>query len=220
MADVSMSYDEQAKAYDDFIRKLVPDYAEFHELLAIFFPKAKTVLDVGCGTGNTSLTLLKNNPELQLTCLDTSSQMLKIAKSKIGDRHNFVEATVEQYEPPERFDAVVSVMVMHNIQERDERLKAYQKIANTLEDGGCYLSVDIFKGETSQMQNAYMSQWRQFMLEQLPASEVDGKWLKLHREKDTPLTLSEQMELLQAAGFSTIEVVHKRLQFAMLIASR
>lgn len=220
MKDISASYNEQAQAYDDFIRKLIPDYAVFHDLIVTFLPHAKKILDIGCGTGNTSQRLLNDNPKLNLMCLDTSPQMLEIAKSKLGDQHEFIESSIENFESTDQFDAVVSVMVIHNIQKQAERRNAYQKIYSALNDGGSYLTVDIVKGETSQLQDIYMSQWREFMLSSLPESEVDGKWLKLHKEKDKPLKLSEQMSLLKEAGFATVDVVHKRLQFAMMIAHK
>lgn len=220
MTEIAKSYDDQAQAYDDFIRKLVPDYEVFHELMGKFLGQVSTVFDVGCGTGNSSLRLLEINPELKLTCLDTSSQMLAIAKSKLGEKHFFTESPIEAYVPADNFDAVISVMVMHNIQETSDRLKTYQKISEALKNEGTYLTVDIFQGETDQLQNIYMAQWRDFMLKKLPESEVDGKWLKLHKVKDKPLRLSEQRHLLKEAGFSTVEVVHKRLQFAMLVAQK
>jgi tRNA (cmo5U34)-methyltransferase len=220
MTEIAKSYNDQAQAYDDFIRKLVPDYEVFHELLTKHLGQVASVFDVGCGTGNTSLRLLENNPDIKLTCLDTSAQMLESAKSKLGDQHVFTESPIENYEPSDNFDAVVSVMVMHNIQTISDRLKTYQKIAGALSSGGTYLAVDIFQGETDQLQKVYMAQWRDFMLKNLPENEVDGKWIKLHKEKDKPLKLLEQIRLLQEAGFSTVDVVHKRLQFAMLIAQK
>jgi len=220
MTEVAKSYNEQAQAYDGFIRKLVPDYTDFHNLLTDFLGQAVAVLDIGCGTGNTSLRLLESNPDLKLTCLDTSSQMLEIAKIKLGSHHSFVESPIEDFDSTDQFDAVVSVMVMHNIQEQSDRLKAYQKIASTLTNSGIYLTVDIFKGETNQLQNIYMSQWRDFMLKSLPESKVDEKWLKLHKEKDKPLKLSEQIQFLKMAGFNTVDVVHKRMQFALLVAQK
>ena len=220
MTEIAKSYNDQAQAYDDFIRKLVPDYEVFHELLTKHLGQVASVFDVGCGTGNTSLRLLENNPDIRLTCLDTSAQMLESAKSKLGDQHVFTESPIENYEPSDNFDAVVSVMVMHNIQTISDRLKTYLKIAGDLPSGGTYLTVNIFQGETDQLQKVYMAQWRDFMLKNLPENEVDGKWIKLHKEKDKPLKLLEQIRLLQEAGFSTVDVVHKRLQFAMLIAQK
>ncbi len=218
MTEITKSYNEQAQDYDNFIRKLVPDYEVFHDVLVSFLNKPSTVLDIGCGTGNSSACLKNNNPNVKLTCLDTSPQMLNIAMSKLGSQHIFYESSIENFEIDQQFDAVVSIMVMHNIQKISERLKSYQKIANALRSGGSYLSVDIFLGENDKLQSVYMIQWRDFMLKNISKNEVDGKWLKLHKEKDKPIKLSEHMRLLGKAGFTTIDVLHKRFQFAMTIA--
>ncbi|WP_321394255.1 methyltransferase [uncultured Desulfuromusa sp.] len=220
MTNVTKSYDRQAENYDEFIKKLVPDYEVFQNLLPNFIGAAAKVLDIGCGTGNTALKLRQQNPSLQLTCLDTSPQMLEIARNKLGNQHNYVETSIEKFDPQEQFDAITSVMVMHNIQTTADRLGAYRKIYGALKPGGQYLSVDIFKGESDRLQDVYMMLWRQFMLQSLPESEIDEKWLPLHREKDKPLKLFDQIEILNKTGFKTVDIAHKRFQFAMLIAQK
>lgn len=82
------------------------------------------------------------------------------------------------------------------------------------------MTVDIFKGAPPRLQKMYMHQWREFMLQNLPENDVDGKWLALHEQKDKPLTLTDQMRLLKEACFSSVDVVHKRLQFALIIAQK
>ena len=52
--------------------------------LAAFAPKtAKTVLDVGIGTGGVSLCLLANNPDAQILGIDNSSEMLTECRKNI-----------------------------------------------------------------------------------------------------------------------------------------
>ena len=42
----------------------------------------KKALDIACGTGDVSLELIKNNPSLDLTCLDPNVEMIEICKQK------------------------------------------------------------------------------------------------------------------------------------------
>ncbi|MCW8858824.1 MAG: methyltransferase [Deltaproteobacteria bacterium] len=76
MTEIVKSYNEQAKAYDDFTKKLVPDYEVFHDLLLDFLVQVTNLVDIGCGTGNISLRLLDSNPALQLTAAESHHKRL------------------------------------------------------------------------------------------------------------------------------------------------
>lgn len=56
---------------------------------AIFHSGAKTVLDVGCGSGDIALALVEHASdqcrELNVTCLDISAQMLEIARTRTAN---------------------------------------------------------------------------------------------------------------------------------------
>ena len=64
-----------------------PDYWEYFgrrlvELAAI--GAGMSVLDVGCGTGNTTAELVKHLPGAVFTCLDGSEAMLSAAREKLS----------------------------------------------------------------------------------------------------------------------------------------
>jgi ubiquinone/menaquinone biosynthesis C-methylase UbiE len=65
-------------------------------------PKAKTLLDVGCGTGN-HLKHLKSS--FDVVGLDVSAGLLHVAKDKLPDV-NFYEASMRDFSMPQRFDVV------------------------------------------------------------------------------------------------------------------
>lgn len=71
MSNVSKSYNEQTAHYDSVIEKLVPDYATFNALISQVIGSPNTILDVGCGTGNTARGLLERHPAAKLTFSST-----------------------------------------------------------------------------------------------------------------------------------------------------
>ena len=83
--------------------------------LAAFAPSknddVKTVLDVGIGTGGVSLCLLHHNPELQITGIDISQEMLDACQQNIDlNQKNIklVNDDILKWSTPECFDLVIT----------------------------------------------------------------------------------------------------------------
>ena len=142
--------------------------------------------------------------------------MLEIAKTKITAE--FIKSNIEDFTTTKKYDAITSIMVMHNVQTIEERFKAYKMIYETLNNGGIYITADILYGENDITQDIYMKMWREYMLGSLPPEEVDGKWLLLHKEKDKPIRVSKQMAMLYDAGFHSIDIINKNINFALMAA--
>lgn len=78
MNDVQKHFDEIAGDYDKYKKKNKYYYDNLKKLLRILIPKQKTVLEVGCGTGD----LLVHLKPKKGYGVDISSQMIKIAQKK------------------------------------------------------------------------------------------------------------------------------------------
>lgn len=80
--------------------------------LAAYVPDgAKTVLDVGIGSGGVSLCILANNPNAQITGLDISDDMLSAASDNIGLNNRSLElinANIMTWRTDRTFDVVVT----------------------------------------------------------------------------------------------------------------
>lgn len=80
--------------------------------LAAYAPKgAKNALDVGIGTGGVSLCLLSHFPEIKITGLDISKEMLEICKTNVSlnDKQiNLLNQDILTWSTTERFDLVVT----------------------------------------------------------------------------------------------------------------
>lgn len=74
--------------------------------------------------------------------------------------------------------------------------------------------------EIQRSDHMFFHMWREFLLEGVSEEEVDNKWLALHKEKDKPLRLSNQISMLHDVGFKYVDLVHKRLGFALMLAYR
>ncbi len=80
--------------------------------LAAFAPQnAKTVLDVGIGTGGVSLCILANNPTAQVTGIDISTDMLSAcaANTELNKQHiELINTDITTWRTDRTFDLVIT----------------------------------------------------------------------------------------------------------------
>ena len=80
-------------------------------LAAIAPGDAKTVLDVGVGTGGVSLCLLEHYPEMQITGIDISPSMLKncVENAQLNNKQiKVLNQDILKWSTPEVFDLVIT----------------------------------------------------------------------------------------------------------------
>lgn len=111
---------------------------EWHQL-KLLFPdlKGKSVLDLGCGYGwHCKYSIQQGAGEV--LGIDSSVRMLEEAKKRNGDEKiTYRVCGVEEYEYPEnRWDFVISNLVLHYIENLDE---VYRNVKKTLKPGGMFL---------------------------------------------------------------------------------
>ncbi|PLX66442.1 MAG: hypothetical protein C0602_12355 [Denitrovibrio sp.] len=214
MTDINSMYDSNAEDYDGLIRKLVPGYDFFMTISPVLAGNPKTLLDVGCGTGNTAAALRRLHKDAEITCVDSSEKMLNIAKTKVDAK--FIQSRSEDFTPETTYDCITSIMALQNIQTRPERENVYKTIYNSLNSPGVYITADMVKGENETTESLYMHMWRQYMLANIPADDVDNQWIPLHKEKDVTYKISEQMVMLYDAGFRSIDIINKNINFVIM----
>ena len=104
-------------------------------------PKQASILDAGSGFGQYTYYLTRLSPGYQITAVDVMTDQIqecnaffnKIAK---GERVEFQEADLTQYEKKESFDLILSVDVMEHIE--DDR-QVFKNFYHSLKTGGMLL---------------------------------------------------------------------------------
>jgi len=85
MDDLKEQFNSISKKYDSQREYLIPCFKEFYTACLPFVKSlthAKTVLDIGAGTGLFSKFIIDSNPHLNFTLIDVSAQMLDIARGR------------------------------------------------------------------------------------------------------------------------------------------
>jgi len=130
------SYDNYAKVQTEVARRLAARFSREQEESGI-----KTVLEIGCGTGNFTSLLAARFPTAKIVALDFSPEMIAKARHKLKKSNiEFICAEGEQFleETADRsFDLVVSNGSLQWFTDHDSSLK---NIARILLPGGAFLS--------------------------------------------------------------------------------
>jgi trans-aconitate 2-methyltransferase len=72
----------------------------------------KRIIDLGCGTGNSTEQVHARWPQAEITGVDSSANMLKQASMRHPDWH-WIESEIENWEPSGSFDLIFSNAVLH-----------------------------------------------------------------------------------------------------------
>lgn len=148
MRDGSVFWDSVAKKYDAYTKER---YEEAYEKLLLISKKyvkeTDRVLDLGCGTGLTTLPMARSVKEI--VAIDYAANMIEVAKLKAayGGVSNItfcVEQAEKQIEVYEPFDVVVAFNLLCYLENPEG---VYQQIDRALKPGGIFISVTDCLGE-------------------------------------------------------------------------
>lgn len=90
--DIAQSYDSIAATYDDrWLMHLQSTTDRLHRLLTDQCPNANRILELGCGSGYSTLRLREHYPESSISAVDISSGMIDKAKSRLDEFENPVD---------------------------------------------------------------------------------------------------------------------------------
>ena len=130
--DGAMGTAWDARTYDE---SSAPQQAWASEVLARLEGIAQdaTVLDVGCGTGRVTEALLGLVPRGRVLAVDASSDMVALARRRLGDRAHVWSQDVLDLDLGEPVDAIVSTATLHWATDHD---RLWARLARSLRPGG------------------------------------------------------------------------------------
>ena len=105
----------------------------------------RTVVDLGCGPGQLTKTLVDRWPSARVTGIDSSSGMLASAQQYAGPRLEFVQQDIVDYAPTEPVDVIVSNAALQWVDRHRELLP---RLVDALAPGG-WLAIQVPGNQTS-----------------------------------------------------------------------
>ena len=156
------------------------------------------VLDLGCGTGLELDEILKRYPDIEVTGVDLSADML----GKLREKHPQVITVCEDYFRAdlgeELYDVVITFESLHHFKP-EKKQDLFEKIYRALKPGGVFLEADYLaccEEEETLLMDICDRKRRE---EKIP-EEVFVHF-------DTPLTAEKEMQLIRHVGFEQVELI-------------
>jgi cyclopropane fatty-acyl-phospholipid synthase-like methyltransferase len=130
------SYEVFGKFYDAVMGDGSESAKRILNFLRVANPNARTVLELGCGTGSI-LKHLQNSYEV--SGLDLSSKMLSIAREKVP-RAKLSRQDMTDFQIDEQFDAVICVFdSINHVRRFSDWKRVFARVRQHLAPGGCFI---------------------------------------------------------------------------------
>lgn len=176
--------------------------AEYAHIADYFDPAPQALLDIGCGTGLELDAIYRRFPEVRVTGIDLSRDMLEKLKEKYADKYiELIQADYFAYPfEAKRYDAALSFETLHHFPFAKKQ-KIYDKLYATLKKGGYYIECDYI-ADCAEREEICLEQ---YWYRRRKHNVSDDTFVHI----DIPLTLEHQMELLKNAGFHDVRVLYE-----------
>jgi tRNA (cmo5U34)-methyltransferase len=187
-------------------------------------PRARRLLDVGCGAGNYSLKMLQKIPDLDVTLIDLSRPMLDRAAERIRAATrgtvSAVQSDIREANLGEgQFDIIVAGAVLHHLRETSEWQSVFAKFHRSLSPGGSIWICDMVDHEIPQIGKLLTARYGEYLAKLKDPAYRDQVFAYVAKE-DSPRSLTFQIDVLRKVGFSAVEILHKNAIFAAFGAVR
>ena len=122
---VEQHFDNIAAKYDYFKKKIWYYYKNLKQLYKQLIPKQKTVLEIGCGTGD----LILEIDASQALGIDISREMIKIAQQKYP-HIKFEAIAIENFKTEHVIDFIFLADVIEHLEDVSGTVKSIAAISN------------------------------------------------------------------------------------------
>jgi tRNA (cmo5U34)-methyltransferase len=181
-----------------------------------------TVVDLGCGAGNFTLRVLQEVGKLHCHLVDLSQPMLNRAEQRIRAGR---ASSVQTYQSdlralpfPEGFaDCILASAVLHHLRDDEDWRSAFGRFHTWLKPGGRIYVSDLAYFDVPDVQELMWDRYGRY-LDSIGGEAYRSKVFAYIDKEDSPKSLSYQLDLLKACGFTQYDVLHRNSVFACYFA--
>ena len=204
--------------YDSRIRSFIPHYEEMLDVAAAAVPPgARTIVDLGIGTGALASRCLTRARKARTIGIDVDPEILALARGRLGDRATFIAGSFLRTPLP-KCDALVASFALHHVRTRVAKAALYRRIRATLRPRGLFISVDSQPAVDPAVRRAQFDEWQSHLrraYSPAQARAIVAAW----SDEDVYVPLETEIALIRSSGFR-VELLWRRGAFAVLRAAR
>lgn len=223
MRDTVSAFAAHAAEYHAERRRLVACFDAFYgtavDLLRRREGPLRRVLDLGAGTGLLSAAILARHPAAELVLLDGAPEMLERARTELPQ--GSIETVVGDLRDPlpdGPFDAIVSALAIHHIDDEDKR-DLFLRIHAGLRPGGAFVNAEHVAGPTPWLERVYRETWRD-ECRAAGAGEHEIAHAEERMKLDRSVAAATQLRWMADAGLHDCDCFFKQAHFAVLAGWR
>ena len=209
---------ERVASYDADMDLMHPNRHKMLEIVLDLVPfdreKSFTALDLGVGTGFFSQAILRNFPNCRVIAIDGAAAMVDMAKGRLGSLADRVDFRVGDFRDltkliaGERGDLVYSAFALHHLPAAD-KVPVLREAVKFLNPAGWFLNADLIVANDADVHNRYQELRVQGIVARSAGRDDRFKTQSSTRafiadlearDHDQPLTLSEDLRVLDEAG--------------------
>lgn len=206
---------EMAQTYETNARISIPTYDALFGMVQSYFRaelsgEGASVLVIGAGGGNELSAWGPTNPEWTFTGVDISEEMLKIAQHKtnqlgLSNRVNLIHGTITDLPKADKaFDAASCLLVLHFIDDVQEKLELLRSIHAHLKPGAPFVLVSAYGDRDGNELKDRLHVWRSFWLDAGRSPDKVNEMVNTGIMKISFLPEKQIEGLLRESGFTHI----------------
>lgn len=198
--------------YDEHMLTEIEGCKEGYLKMAQLLPQgASNLLDLGCGTGLELEEIFKIYPSISVCGIDLTQAMLDRLHEKHPDKNlTLINASYFDVDFGENtFDAAVSFQSLHHFSHK-EKTALYTRLFHALKPKGRYIECD-YMVETQEEEDSLFKENERIRREQ---NIPDGEFYHY----DTPCTITNQIAMLETAGFNLVKMVWRKQTTTIIVA--
>ncbi|MBS9778950.1 MAG: carboxy-S-adenosyl-L-methionine synthase CmoA [Campylobacteraceae bacterium] len=218
--------EEVASVFDDMLSRSVPLYELSIDFISKFvaklYPQNAVVVDLGCSTATTLLSLHKQNQNLMMYGFDNSDAMLEMARKKINafgiKNLTLKNADILSLKIPTNHITIANYMLQFIRPLQRERL--VKNIYESLEQGGSFIFSEKIIYEDKTLDKLMIDMYLDFKKSQGYSDfEISQKREALENVL-VPYSELENFTMIKNAGFSEVQTLIKWGNFATFLAKK
>ena len=229
----------RVEAYDADMEIMHPNRSKMVEISLEFMPldnKASIhALDLGVGTGFFTKKFIEKFPNAHVVAVDGAASMIDCARSRLGSLATSVDFMLADFRNLDEvlskdvlFDVVFTSFALHHLTV-EEKLQMLKVVLQHLKPGGMFFNADCIIGETPELEKRFQELRVEGIVERAGPSHKLFKDFATTRasldrlereEKDNPIKVSEELQIISDAGFTDVDILWKEYRETVMYGRR